>query len=319
MPFEKIGNLIQSELSSVALRRERPESESEDRLEAAERHAAVMLSAYRKIDCDDPEAWTTATVAVLARYPDDVMAEICHPQSGIQTRIKWPPVPQEIREAAISPWSVRRPASAGRSSRSTVSCSTRPMARSPSPRPSQSWRPSASVIAGFDKLKQDMAALKVAGDPRPDRPPPGLDAEGQRQWYERRLETMKASSPSANTSCRPQPKPRTPAAIGARQTSPTARRGRSGRAFVEPIARNPRGTRSCGRMIYEAIARDTGEILAAFEAPHDARAGFRLRIELAEHGIEPADVAMLPADPAGYPHITTAVFDWLPKGRVPNG
>jgi hypothetical protein len=72
-------------------------------------------------------------------------------------------------------------------------------------------------------------------------------------------------------------------------------------------------------MIYEAIARDTGEILAAFEAPHDARAGFRLRIELAEHGIEPADVAMLPADPAGYPHITTAVFDWLPKGRVPNG
>jgi hypothetical protein len=98
MSFEKIGSLVQSTASSVALRRERPESESEDRLEAAERHAAVMLSAYRKIDCDDPEAWTTATVAILARYPADVMAELCHPQSGIQTRIKWPPVPQEIRE-----------------------------------------------------------------------------------------------------------------------------------------------------------------------------------------------------------------------------
>lgn len=27
------------------------------------------------------------------------MAEICHPQTGMQVRIKWPPTPVEIREA----------------------------------------------------------------------------------------------------------------------------------------------------------------------------------------------------------------------------
>jgi hypothetical protein len=194
MPFEKIGNLIQSELSSVALRRERPESESEERLEAAERHAAVMLSAYRKIDCDDPEAWTTATVAVLARYPDDVMAEICHPQSGIQTRIKWPPVPQEIREAGDI--ALERKASRERRAQLAQHRVLLDTPYGPKPEPEAVPILEAErqrVIAGFDKLKQDMAALKVAGEaPRPDRPPPGLDAEGQRQWYERRLETLKA-------------------------------------------------------------------------------------------------------------------------------
>jgi len=71
-------------------------------------------------------------------------------------------------------------------------------------------------------------------------------------------------------------------------------------------------------MTYEAIDRETGEVLAAFEAVTNARAGFRLRLELYEAGIDPEGIAMLPADPAVYPHITTAVFDWLPKGRLTN-
>jgi hypothetical protein len=226
MPFEKIGNLIQSELSSVALRRERPESESEERLEAAERHAAVMLSAYRKIDCDDPEAWTTATVAVLARYPDDVMAEICHPQSGIQTRIKWPPVPQEIREAGDI--ALERKVSRERRAQLAQHRVLLDTPYGPKPEPEAVPILEAErqrVIAGFDKLKQDMAALKVAGEaPRPK------------------------PSPSGNTSCRPPPRPPTPAAIGARQTSPTARLRRGRRQHDETgIRRDFTGCRHAAR------------------------------------------------------------------------
>lgn len=73
-------------------------------------------------------------------------------------------------------------------------------------------------------------------------------------------------------------------------------------------------------MIYEAIDRETGEVLAAFEAPSDDRAGYRLRYELKDEGMAAgADrIRLQRADPASYPHLTTAVFDWLPKG-VPNG
>jgi hypothetical protein len=73
-------------------------------------------------------------------------------------------------------------------------------------------------------------------------------------------------------------------------------------------------------VIYEAVARDTGEILAAFEAVHDQRAAFRLGFECDAERVKREDIALRRApDPSVYPHITTAVFDWLPKGRVPNG
>jgi hypothetical protein len=97
--MKPIGSLTPRISSAAALRNGRPESETEERIGAAERHALVLLSGYRRIDCDDPENWTTNAVAVLARYPEAVMAELCHPQSGLQTRIKWPPTSQEIREA----------------------------------------------------------------------------------------------------------------------------------------------------------------------------------------------------------------------------
>jgi hypothetical protein len=71
-------------------------------------------------------------------------------------------------------------------------------------------------------------------------------------------------------------------------------------------------------MVYEAIDKTTGEVLAAFEAPSDDRAGYRLRYELKDEGMAAGTdhIRLRRApDPAAYPHITTAVFDWLPKGR----
>ena len=68
-------------------------------------------------------------------------------------------------------------------------------------------------------------------------------------------------------------------------------------------------------MIYEAIDRTTGEIVAAFEAPSDDRAGFRLSYEFGNEGMSAgaANIRLQRADPASYPHITTAVFDWFPR------
>jgi hypothetical protein len=74
-------------------------------------------------------------------------------------------------------------------------------------------------------------------------------------------------------------------------------------------------------MIYEAIDKETGEILAAFEAPTDDRAGFRLRFELKDEGqaAGAANIRLRRApDPAVYPHIKPAMFDWLPKREVPH-
>jgi hypothetical protein len=65
----------------------------------AEKCAAILISAYRKADCENPEMWLTNAVTMLGQYPGAVMAEVCNPRSGLQTRSKWLPTIAEIREA----------------------------------------------------------------------------------------------------------------------------------------------------------------------------------------------------------------------------
>lgn len=68
--------------------------------------------------------------------------------------------------------------------------------------------------------------------------------------------------------------------------------------------------------IYEAFDRTTGEVLAAFDAPDDQRAGFRLRFELRDEGMAAGAEGIRlrrAQDLEPYKHITTAVFDWLPR------
>jgi hypothetical protein len=57
------------------------------------------MSAYRSHDVDDPRGFVANAVAVLQRYPETVVEEVCRPGYGIQTRIKWPPSQAELREA----------------------------------------------------------------------------------------------------------------------------------------------------------------------------------------------------------------------------
>ena len=73
--------------------------------------------------------------------------------------------------------------------------------------------------------------------------------------------------------------------------------------------------RGCG-VIYEAYDCNTGEVLAAFDAPSDQRAGFRLRYEIKDEGMAAGTdhIRLRRAqDLDPYKHITTAVFDWLPR------
>jgi hypothetical protein len=82
-------------------------------------------------------------------------------------------------------------------------------------------------------------------------------------------------------------------------------------------------------VIYEAVSRDTGRVVAAFSAKDDEYAGARLRFDIenldwlpewARQLIpQPERIKLRRApDPATYPHIKPAMFDWLPK-RVSNG
>ena len=58
-----------------------------------------MLGCYRKTDCDDPEIFATAAIAVLSRYPEDVVRQVTDPHSGLPATSKWVPRIAELREA----------------------------------------------------------------------------------------------------------------------------------------------------------------------------------------------------------------------------
>lgn len=64
----------------------------------AEKCALIIFGAYNRSDVGDPEIFVANTIAMLAQFPEAVMTEVCSPRTGIQTRIKWPPKPPELRE-----------------------------------------------------------------------------------------------------------------------------------------------------------------------------------------------------------------------------
>ncbi|QPF81654.1 hypothetical protein IC762_17665 [Bradyrhizobium genosp. L] len=58
-----------------------------------------MFGCYRKGDANDPETYTAAITAVLARYPEDVIQAVTHPATGLVSRLKFLPAVAEVREA----------------------------------------------------------------------------------------------------------------------------------------------------------------------------------------------------------------------------
>jgi len=64
---------------------------STERMKLAKYHARLILGCYRGDAASDPEVYTTAVVAVLAAYPEDIGARLSNPKDGIAGRYKWLP------------------------------------------------------------------------------------------------------------------------------------------------------------------------------------------------------------------------------------
>lgn len=66
---------------------------------AAAKATKVLLGCYRSGEANDPEVYTTAVMAVLAQYPEDIIRAVCDPRTGLPGRLKWLPTVSEVREA----------------------------------------------------------------------------------------------------------------------------------------------------------------------------------------------------------------------------
>jgi hypothetical protein len=57
------------------------------------------MGCFRKSDAADPEVYAAAVVAVLARWPVDVVTSVTEPATGLPSKCKWLPSIAEITEA----------------------------------------------------------------------------------------------------------------------------------------------------------------------------------------------------------------------------
>lgn len=67
--------------------------------DAAEAVAITILDSYGRDSVRDPDAWIDTAAAVLIHFAPEVVREAFEPGLGLQTRLKWPPKPCELREA----------------------------------------------------------------------------------------------------------------------------------------------------------------------------------------------------------------------------
>lgn len=67
----------------------------------------MMIGCYRKGDAIDPEIYASAAVAVLTRYPVDVVMAVTEPATGLPSTLKWLPSIAEITEACNERTNVR--------------------------------------------------------------------------------------------------------------------------------------------------------------------------------------------------------------------
>jgi hypothetical protein len=73
-------------------------SQTTDLTLATER-ARLLVGCYRKDDAGDPEVFARAVVAVLMRYPAEVVVQVTEPATGLPSKLKWLPAIAEIVEA----------------------------------------------------------------------------------------------------------------------------------------------------------------------------------------------------------------------------
>ena len=66
-----------------------------DALEAATR----LFGFYRASEASDPKTFIAGAAAILARYPVEIVRQVCNPVVGLPSESKWLPSLNEIREA----------------------------------------------------------------------------------------------------------------------------------------------------------------------------------------------------------------------------
>lgn len=60
---------------------------------------AVLLSAYRRDDYQNPEMFVMQLGQILAKYSPEIVAYVTDPMTGIQRKVKFPPSIAEVVEA----------------------------------------------------------------------------------------------------------------------------------------------------------------------------------------------------------------------------
>lgn len=66
---------------------------------AAER-AKLLFGCYRTGDANDPETYVAAITAILARFPEEIITQVTHPDTGLPSNGKgWLPTVKEVKDA----------------------------------------------------------------------------------------------------------------------------------------------------------------------------------------------------------------------------
>ena len=137
-------------------------------------HATLLLGCYRKVDCADPEVFATAAVAVMRRYPEDVVRKVTDPHSGLPATSKWVPTISELRDACetVNAAARRREEQAAR-----IKAQFAERERMEAVEPAERRR-------AF--IKREMAKVNaVFASADPDKPPPPLDIREMEECAEK--------------------------------------------------------------------------------------------------------------------------------------
>jgi hypothetical protein len=156
--------------------------------DAAEALAIFVLGSYRAAEATDPNVFISTATAVICGFSEDVAKAALNPKTGLQTRSKWLPTISEIREACEQ----AAQAKADRERREQLAkhrvLLDTPRGLLPEPEAEPILEAERQrVLAGFAQLKRDIAAGALGGEtaaPNPDKPPPGLTADAERQWWD---------------------------------------------------------------------------------------------------------------------------------------
>src|SRR5262245_44361217 len=103
MTFRKLGEVLppQSGECSVTASdpRQSQDSASNEFYDYCLARVALITGGRPKDEVENPEIYSMTVATVLAEYPRDIVDAVTDPRTGIQRRIKWLPMLNEITDA----------------------------------------------------------------------------------------------------------------------------------------------------------------------------------------------------------------------------